>query len=81
MKQEENIIRGDIVGKNKPRHNPNKPQNNYGSFCQWYEKYPNGTSSCEALIGDIKKCKGNPHNCIKCKYHKLAITDKKNPNW
>lgn len=67
------------MGKGKPRHNPDKPQNKYGGFCQWFEKYEDGSSSCEALYGDAKVCKGNPHNCIKCKYKKLAICDTKNP--
>lgn len=67
------------MSKGKPRHNPYKKQNNYGSICPYYETYDNGTSSCEALIGDTSICKGNRHNCIKVKYKKLAICSTKNP--
>ena len=67
------------MSKGKPRHNPDKKQNKYGGFCSYYEVYPNGTACCEVLYGDAKICKGNPHNCVKCKYKKLAICDTKNP--
>ena len=63
------------MGKGKPRHNPEKEQNNRGGKCQHYE----GTW-CHAPFNtdaDVSKCKGNPHNCIKVKYKRLAIKE----NW
>lgn len=57
---------------NKPRHNPDKAQNNYGSVCAYYEEHANGMALCECNYGDIKVCKGNRHNCVKVKYKKLA---------
>lgn len=60
------------MGKNKPRHNPDKNQNNYGDWCQWAEEYADGSIYCEGGYGDGKICHGNRHNCIKTKYHRLA---------
>lgn len=60
------------MSKGKPRHNPVKPQNRRGGFCQWYEEYSSGYAACERSYGDVKICKGNPHNCIKNYYHRLA---------
>jgi len=59
----------------KPRHNPDKYQNKIGSICQWAEDDEFGKMRCE-LGNNIKICKGNPHNCCKVKYHKLAILNK-----
>ena len=59
------------MGKNKPRHNPNKAQNRYGGKCVHFEE-----TWCHAPFSsdlDVSICKGNPHNCIKIKYKKLAI--------
>jgi hypothetical protein len=60
------------MGKGKARCNPDKPQNKMGNFCQYYEEYEDGYTACEGLIGSVKVCKGNPHNCVKALYHKLA---------
>ena len=54
------------MGKNKPRHNPDKPQNKTGEHCWYYEGF-NGQYWCERGW-DVSKCKGNPHNCTKVKY-------------
>ena len=54
------------LGKNKPRHNPDKPQNKMGRHCSYYEGF-NGQYWCERGW-DVSKCKGNPHNCTKVKY-------------
>lgn len=62
------------MGKGKPRHDLNKKQNKYGKYCSYYEKYSNKSEpKCEISLGDVNICKGNPHNCVKTKYHKLAI--------
>jgi hypothetical protein len=61
------------MGKGKLRHNPDKPQNKKGGFCQYFEE-----TGCEGGYGDTKKCIGNPHNCVKTKYHRLAIAPNKN---
>jgi len=61
----------DSMTKDKQRHNPDKPQNNYGSWCSYYEEYSNGSVGCERGL-DVSVCKGNPHNCIKIKYKELA---------
>lgn len=60
------------MGKNKPRQNPNKNQNKMGDFCQYYEEYASGYEACESHIGDAKVCKGNPHNCVKTLYRRVA---------
>lgn len=60
------------MGKNKPRQNPDKKQNKMGNFCQYYEEHASGYVACEGLIGDAKVCKGNPHNCIKTFYRRVA---------
>ena len=59
------------MGKGKLRHNPDKEQNKRGGKCEHYE----GTW-CHLPFNegfDVKICKGNPHNCVKIKYKKLAI--------
>lgn len=66
------------MGKGKPRHHPDKPQNNYGSFCPMCEEIPdkNGTRlHCEQFysnMNDVRTCGGNRHNCVKVKYRRLA---------
>lgn len=64
------------MGKGKPRHNPDKPQNKIGGWCQLYhDKY--GDSCPHYYLGDVKVCQGNPHMCIKNFYRGLArLTDK-----
>ena len=67
------------MSKGKPRHNPNKPANKYGRHCPYYEEYIDGSTACEALLpGNVLKCGGNRHNCVKVSYHTLAIL-KNNP--
>jgi O-succinylbenzoate synthase len=56
----------------KPRHDPDKKQNKYGFWCQCAEEHDDGTITCEGNYGDTSICKGNPHNCVKTKYHRLA---------
>lgn len=60
------------MGKGKPRHNPEKKQNKYGFWCQACDKIGN-VLTCE-MYGTraAQICKGNPHNCVKVKYHKEA---------
>lgn len=69
------------MGKGKPRHNPNKPQNKYGSKCGYLEEFPqpDGTVILYCHFGggnspknNIKNCKGNMHNCIKTFLHRQA---------
>ena len=62
------------MAKGKPRHNPNKPQNKYGDWCNACEEV-NGELYCEVPSYGKKAaeiCKGNPHNCCKVTYHKEA---------
>lgn len=56
------------MGKGKARHNPDKPQNNYGKYCQAYDGYTCHGGDCN----DIRECKGNRHNCVKAFYHRAA---------
>jgi len=68
------------MGKGKPRHDPNKPQNRIGKYCSYYE-YVNENSCCEnSFIADVSICKGNPHNCVKVKYKKLACRSDRQKN-
>ena len=66
------------MGKGKPRHNPDKPQNKYGAECPLLEEIScNGTVylHCEFMgIDDraTKICKGNRHNCLKAYLHREA---------
>ena len=66
------------MGKGKPRYYPDKPANKYGKRCPYYEEYINGKVGCECkpFNGDILECGGNRHNCVKVKYHTLAIKKK-----
>ena len=62
------------MSKGKPRHNPDKKQNNYGKFCSCCEEI-NGKLYCEVgapqhVVETV--CKGNPHNCCKVTYRKWA---------
>lgn len=59
------------MGKGKPRHNPDKKQNNYGSWCQ-YAELVGDKICCEGSYIYVDKCNSNPHNCIKNKYKNLA---------
>lgn len=68
------------MGKDKPKHNPNKEQNKKGNFCQYYEEYSIGNVACERLIGDVKVCQGNPNNCVKTFYKRAASRSNKHIN-
>lgn len=64
------------MSKGKPRHYPDKPANQYGSTCPYYEEYIDDTCGCEVhpeIAGDKLKCGGNRHNCVKVQYQKQAI--------
>lgn len=57
---------------NKKRWYPDKKQNNYPPVCPYFENH-NTFFYCqggETYAANI--CKGNPHNCIKTKYHRAA---------
>lgn len=66
------------MGKNKPRHNPNKKQNLMGNKCSYYEGNEKN-NWCERGW-DVTKCQGNPHNCCKVKYQILASRSDKQKN-
>ena len=69
------------MGKGKPRLYPDKPQNNYPTVCPRYEDHGNGVYYCEqGYVGAAKICKGNPHNCVKTKYRRLASRSNKQIN-
>lgn len=66
--------------KNKSRWYPNKPQNNKPLICSYFEDH-NGLLICEGRETNSSYiCKGNPHNCIKTKYHKFASRSDKQKN-
>ena len=58
----------------KKRHNPEKPQNKYGTHCS----YDDGLM-CELYISTeaLKICKGNRHNCKKVEAKLNAIEKNK----
>jgi hypothetical protein len=66
------------MGKNKPRRNPDKKQNNYGSDhqCSYFDGYLSDgkTAICEAGVRGAK-CEGNRHNCVEQKYRLLASVE------
>lgn len=69
------------MAKNKPRSNPDKPQNNMPLICSRYEEYSNGLCYCHGgNFDDAKICKGNPHNCVKTLYHRAASRSDKQIN-
>jgi hypothetical protein len=69
------------MGKNKPRWYPDKPQNNMPIHCPRYEEYSFGGCYCHGGgVYDAETCKGNPHNCIKTKYHRAASRSNKQIN-
>lgn len=66
------------MGKGKPRWYPDKPQNNYPIYCTRFEQYSNGLVYCHGgHPADARVCKGNPHNCVKTKYHRAASRSNK----
>jgi hypothetical protein len=70
------------MGKFKPRHNPNKPQNTMGGDydCKYYDLHSDGHEFCHDHWNTWWKtdennkliCKGNHHNCLKQRYKYLA---------
>lgn len=75
------------MGKGKPRHNPDKPQNKIGAVCPWYEEFKDSSGevivkNCEGWMSTkaAEICGGNPHNCIKVKYRYLAARSDKQKN-
>ena len=67
------------MGKGKPRHNSDKPQNKYGARCGILEEIPQPDGSVQlhcdcfgSTAADVKVCKGNRHNCIKTLFHREA---------
>lgn len=63
------------MGKNKPRHNPDKPQNNKSFPCPYFESDNKGNKWCEGGFSRAAyTCEGNPHNCVKAQYHRAAST-------
>lgn len=68
------------IGKGKPRHNPDKKQNQLGEWCQCCDII-DGKLVCEMLGPShlvTEVCKGNPHNCCKVTYRQWAgKSDKK----
>lgn len=65
------------MSKGKPRWYPAKPQNNMPLVCPRYESH-GGTVYCEqGNVGDAQVCRGNPHNCVKTKYHRAASRSNK----
>lgn len=74
------------MGKGKPRHNPDKPQNTVGGDydCEFYDSYADGREFCHDHWNKWWKtedgklvCKGNPHTCLKMKHHYIAsLSDK-----
>lgn len=43
----------------KPRHNPEKRQNNYGDKCSYYETHVR----TDGTVIEMCECGGNRHNC------------------
>jgi hypothetical protein len=72
------VTGGNIMSKGKPRWYPDKPQNNMSIPCTRFEDHGNGNYYCEqGTSDDAKTCKGNPHNCVKTKYHRAASRSNK----
>jgi len=68
------------MGKGKPRHNPNKPANNWGGWCSACEEFNEDDPETHYFHCDIgvpshiveTVCKCNPHNCCKVAYRQWA---------
>lgn len=61
--------------KGKPRHNPDKRQNQIYLYhgiddCSYYD---NLSLECFKGTPEQVKCKGNRHCCVKVEYHLMAI--------
>lgn len=66
------------MAKGKPRLYPDKPQNNMPLICPRFEDHGNGIYYCEqGNVRDAYICNGNPHNCVKTKYHRAASRSNK----
>ena len=68
------------MAKGKPRHNPKKRANLYGSECpykeyEWENEKETEKWHCEIGL-DTSKCNGNRHNCCKREYQEYAIKRK-----
>ena len=69
------------MGKGKPRWYPDKPQNKMPLICPRYEEHNGGIRYCEqGNVHDADICKGNPHNCVKTRYHRAASRSNKQIN-
>lgn len=63
------------MGKGKPRHNPDKRQNQMGTWCGFAEDIPmkDGSVYIRCELGyDASFCKANPHKCKKAWYRSQA---------
>lgn len=68
------------MGKGKPRHNPDKPQNKLGKMCGWAETYPHTDYIyCEHGY-NAEFCKGDPHLCKKAWYRSQASRSNRRKN-
>ena len=66
-----------FMSKGKQRWYPDKSQNNMPLVCPRYEDH-GGSVYCEqGNVGDARVCHGNPHNCVKTKYHRAASRSNK----
>ena len=63
------------MGKGKPRHNPDKPQNNF-KHCA----YDDGTRGKECRRPWSYKCDGNMYKCRKLYFQYLASLSEKEKN-
>lgn len=61
------------MGKNKPRHNPDKPQNHFAEHCP----YDDGTKWKECNNEWADKCDGNRYRCYKLYLQHLATLSEK----
>lgn len=84
------------MSKGKPRHNPDKPQNNYGGDyeCENFEQrgdiewchdegqavHQNGWIEWKKSDNNKLRCCGNAHNCMKIKLQWLASLSEKEKN-
>ena len=71
------------MGKGKPRHNPDKPQNNLGVQCGFAEFIPSFNFDGQYTViycrrgYSTKNCHGNPHKCKKAWYRWQACRSDK----
>ena len=70
------------MGKGKPRKYPDKKQNLMGGWCQQCDiPAPMNDNNMNCELGyDTHICNGNPHNCIKVKYHQQASLSDRQKN-